>query len=167
MIWSYHHILMDGWGLGQIYNNLFEIYGGLQKGESVRLEPAVPYANYIKWLDRQDTDEGLNYWKKYLEGYNRQAHLPVFNPWRIGNKYELEEFVKNRGKIPGNPPYGVSSNMGNITTTIQQYKRRGFWYSCIGKTSWNRRNRKYDRVVYQYCSSENKNRTGSKFLPGT
>lgn len=35
MIWSHHHILMDGWCFGIIINELFSVYAGLKTGVQI------------------------------------------------------------------------------------------------------------------------------------
>jgi NRPS condensation-like uncharacterized protein len=91
LAWSFHHILMDGWCLGIIYKELIYIYQSLKQGKPVRLEPVFPYANYIKWLEKQDRNQGLQYWGKYLEGYDGQAGLPKL-PNQPSQTYYLEEY---------------------------------------------------------------------------
>ncbi len=76
LLWSSHHITMDGWSSGIFIKELLQVYCSLKKGESIRFAPAIPFRNYVKWLEKQDEDEGLNYWKRYLEGYEQQATLP-------------------------------------------------------------------------------------------
>jgi len=76
LLWSFHHILMDGWCLGIIFNDFMRIYGFLQEGKPLPLEPAPPYINYIKWINRQDKEADLRYWREYLEGYNQKQGLP-------------------------------------------------------------------------------------------
>jgi amino acid adenylation domain-containing protein/non-ribosomal peptide synthase protein (TIGR01720 family) len=79
LIWSHHHILMDGWCTGIFFKELFIIYRSLLDSHPIRLEPAVPYRHYIQWLEKRDKEEGLQYWERYLEGYDRQAGLPPLN----------------------------------------------------------------------------------------
>lgn len=74
LIWSFHHIVMDGWCLGVIFKELILFYMSYQHGEPIQLKPVTPYKNYIKWLERQDMTEGVRYWKNYLKGYENK-HL--------------------------------------------------------------------------------------------
>ncbi|MDR0268640.1 non-ribosomal peptide synthetase [Paenibacillus sp.] len=78
LIWSYHHIIMDGWCLKTIVQELFEVYGALSKGEAVELDEAPPFASYIQWLDRQNRDEARNYWADYLQGHDSTIELSSF-----------------------------------------------------------------------------------------
>lgn len=92
LLWSFHHIILDGWCVGIILNDLFQVYRSLQHGLPVAETPAVPYANYINWLLKQDREEGPKYWQNYLAGYEPPSTLP-----RIGETakdrrpYRLEE----------------------------------------------------------------------------
>lgn len=75
-IWSHHHILMDGWGLGIVINRLFQIYEALKHNKTLPQEAAYPFSDYIKWLEKQDKEEALAYWQTYLNGYEQSVHLP-------------------------------------------------------------------------------------------
>ncbi|MCU0287656.1 MAG: amino acid adenylation domain-containing protein, partial [Acidobacteria bacterium] len=93
LVWSFHHILMDGWCLGIIYKELLQIYRLLADGKPVKLPPVTPYINYIHWLQRQDKAEGLSYWKNYLEGYDSRAGLPgKGTPKTSGEEYRPVEY---------------------------------------------------------------------------
>jgi tyrocidine synthetase-3 len=94
MLWSFHHILMDGWCLGIVFKDLLQIYQGLKEGKTLELPAVTPYREYIKWLKTQDKGKALDYWRCYLEGYEQQAGLPGdHNPGRRDRTkgYRLEE----------------------------------------------------------------------------
>lgn len=77
LIWSHHHILMDGWCGSILLSEFFSIYYRLMEGDRVRLPKIYPYSRYIAWLDRVDKPSSLLYWKKYLNGYSNPVGLPV------------------------------------------------------------------------------------------
>ncbi|MDQ0175265.1 non-ribosomal peptide synthetase [Bacillus chungangensis] len=68
-LWSFHHILMDGWCIGILIRELYSFYRSSMEKEQVQLEATVPYNYYINWLERQDKSEALVYWDKYMRGY--------------------------------------------------------------------------------------------------
>ncbi|MGB7605430.1 MAG: condensation domain-containing protein, partial [Lutisporaceae bacterium] len=76
IIWSYHHIIMDGWCLGIIIGDFFKAYSLLKKGKEISISNNYPYSDYIKWLKRQNKEEALAYWKDYLQDYEQQASVP-------------------------------------------------------------------------------------------
>ncbi|WP_433397365.1 amino acid adenylation domain-containing protein [Streptomyces sp. CA-146814] len=61
-----HHILMDGWSLPLILGDLFRIYG--DGGTADRLEPTVPFQDYLGWVGEQDRDQAERAWRGVLSG---------------------------------------------------------------------------------------------------
>ncbi|MCP4150001.1 MAG: AMP-binding protein, partial [bacterium] len=78
IIWSFYHIIMDGWCLGIIFKELLHCYRHLTEGKPlpVQMQPVTPYRKYIRWLAEQDSEDGLEFWQNYLEGYEQTATLP-------------------------------------------------------------------------------------------
>jgi amino acid adenylation domain-containing protein len=76
LIWSSHHIIMDGWCEGILFNDLTRIYDSLKNGTPLQLNPVTPYSKYIQWLEKQDKQQGLDFWRNYLQGYEKPAPLP-------------------------------------------------------------------------------------------
>ena len=76
VIWSTHHIVLDGWSNGIVLNDFFEFYGLLVHGQPVPKVPIAQFDQYLKWIGDQDREEGLAYWQKYLGGYAEQATMP-------------------------------------------------------------------------------------------
>jgi amino acid adenylation domain-containing protein len=75
LLWTHHYILMDGWSLGLLFNQLLALLEQLNTGQNVTLNKTTPYGNYIHWLNRQDKTEALNYWQKYLHAYDPPQYL--------------------------------------------------------------------------------------------
>ena len=92
LLWSSHHITMDGWSSGIFIKELLQVYCALKKGDSTRFAPAIPFRNYIRWLEKQDRDEGLKYWKRYLEEYDQQAALPKWGKPEEDGSHQAAEY---------------------------------------------------------------------------
>jgi nocardicin nonribosomal peptide synthetase NocB len=72
LLWSHHHILLDGWCLSLIWGNMFAAYEQLKATGRVSLPPSRPYRDYIEWLQRQDVrSESESFWREYLAGFSR------------------------------------------------------------------------------------------------
>ncbi len=93
MIWSFHHIIMDGWCLGIIIKETIETYYSLVKGEAAILPASEPYSRYIKWLSKQDREVALKFWGKYLSGYFEKAELPFTKGYSGISEYRHEEII--------------------------------------------------------------------------
>ncbi|MCP4152864.1 MAG: non-ribosomal peptide synthetase, partial [bacterium] len=89
ILWSFYHIIMDGWCLGIIFKDLLQIYRSLKEATPLRLGQVTAYGNYIQWLEKQDSGEALEYWREYLAGYEQIAGLPGAK--RSDLTYQLNE----------------------------------------------------------------------------
>lgn len=72
-VWTYHHILFDGWCLGIVMQEMFQIYDALLQNKPHTLPPTKQYKVYIKWLESQDKTKSLRYWSNYLSGFTGQT----------------------------------------------------------------------------------------------
>lgn len=95
-IWSYHHILLDGWCFGLVVQELFAIYHALLHDVPYKLAPVKPYKEYIKWLEKQDKQASLQYWQQSLAGFDGQS---TFKEQRKQtNEHELGEIEWSMSK---------------------------------------------------------------------
>ncbi|HKV40996.1 MAG TPA: amino acid adenylation domain-containing protein [Blastocatellia bacterium] len=76
-IWSFHHLLIDGWSVGIIAQELFALYSAAVNGTAPTLEYRGPYAGYISWLGTRDDGESEIFWTRYLEGLDSPTRLPM------------------------------------------------------------------------------------------
>lgn len=92
-VWSFHHIVMDGWCLSLINKEVFESYAALQEGRVPELAPAVPYSRFIEWLEAQDRKAATDYWSSYLSGYEQQTALPAVKSGRKSGGNTASDWV--------------------------------------------------------------------------
>ena len=76
MIWSHHHIVMDGWCIGIIVNEFRKIYWKITAGHEISLSPPTRYSQYIEWLEDRQKETSAKYWSQYLESYSSLATIP-------------------------------------------------------------------------------------------
>lgn len=76
LIWSFHHILMDGWCLPLITKEVFETYYAILDRRSPERKTVTRYSRYIEWLEDQNHKNASAYWQTYLNGYEGQTVLP-------------------------------------------------------------------------------------------
>ncbi|HEY6324431.1 MAG TPA: amino acid adenylation domain-containing protein, partial [Thermoanaerobaculia bacterium] len=75
-IFSFHHLLMDGWSLQVLTREVLRFYDDLQAGRETRLEPAVQYRDFVAWLRRQDRAPMEAFWRRALDGFAAATRLP-------------------------------------------------------------------------------------------
>ncbi len=67
-IWSFHHLLLDGWSYVLILNEVLALYDAFIRGNDLQLDPVTPYREYIAWLQRQDLYKAEIFWREKLNG---------------------------------------------------------------------------------------------------
>ncbi|NOQ25416.1 MAG: amino acid adenylation domain-containing protein, partial [Bacteroidales bacterium] len=129
LIWSNHHILMDGWCLSIINNDFFEIYNSLLNNRTLKLNSVTPFKEYVKWLDGIDKNTSLEYWKEYLSGYEEQASLP--NLSKKGKEFvQQKEHLQLSKEVSAKFQKIASEN--NVTANIIL---QSVWAIVLGKYS--------------------------------
>jgi len=53
-IWTHHHLLLDGWSISLLLEEVFDDYERLCRGIDSEPSCGRPYRDYIAWLGRQD-----------------------------------------------------------------------------------------------------------------
>ena len=93
VLWSFHHIVIDGWCLNILQREFVQIYTALIRDQVSDLPPVFPYGNYLRWLESQDREDARRYWREYLSGYQGLAGIPRIS--RSGNDegYALQELM--------------------------------------------------------------------------
>ncbi|HEX2091764.1 MAG TPA: amino acid adenylation domain-containing protein, partial [Longimicrobiaceae bacterium] len=77
VVWSYHHLLLDGWSASLCLRDVLTAYGALCEGQEPALEPVHPFGAYLGWLRRQDPTEAERFWRGALAGFPAATPVPV------------------------------------------------------------------------------------------
>ncbi len=81
----YHHIIIDGWSISIIYQELSALYKAYLVGEVAPLANLpLQYADYVlwqqQWLQGPLLQEQSDYWQRQLKGAPVQLNLPTDRP---------------------------------------------------------------------------------------
>jgi len=68
-VWSFHHILLDGWSTPQLLKEVFAFYEANRRGEILKPEPTRPFRDYIAWIQQGEGRAPKNFWREYLKGF--------------------------------------------------------------------------------------------------
>ena len=69
MIWTFHLILLDGWSMPIVLQELLANYEVLSKGEPLENKPEDKYEDYINYINGKDAYASQKFWKEYLKGF--------------------------------------------------------------------------------------------------
>ena len=76
-IWSHHHVLLDGWSIPVVFQEVLQLYESRQTPDSSVLPKPRPYRDYIAWLQRQDKKEAERFWRETFRGLSVPARLKL------------------------------------------------------------------------------------------
>lgn len=86
-VWSFHHLLMDGWCGALLVRDMLRHYSG----NDIVPEPP-PYRHYIDWRAEQDWTDAEAYWRRTLAGIESPSQLGIDRPLAdSGGILELRE----------------------------------------------------------------------------
>ncbi|MEM1319017.1 MAG: amino acid adenylation domain-containing protein [Bacteroidota bacterium] len=86
VLWTHHHILLDGWSMPLLMNELLTAYGALIKGEELTERKEDRYEDFIQYLLAQDRFAEQQFWQDYLQGFEQPSLLPFINDSQKRNK---------------------------------------------------------------------------------
>lgn len=77
IIWSFHHILFEGWSASLIHKDFLLFYEALRQGQAAQLPAPRPFRDYVIWLQQKDRTEAASYWRAALAGLTAPTPLGV------------------------------------------------------------------------------------------
>ncbi len=75
LLWSYHHVLIDGWSMPLLIEEVLKTYHALQCGYSPNMTQDYAYRDYISWLQNQNMAAAERYWREQLAGFEAASVL--------------------------------------------------------------------------------------------
>ncbi|WP_052707349.1 non-ribosomal peptide synthetase [Streptomyces rubellomurinus] len=80
LVLTNHHILLDGWSVPLLVQELFALYA--RRGDGSGLPPVPPYRDYLEWLSGQDRGEAERAWTVALEDVTEPTRIAPYVPGR-------------------------------------------------------------------------------------
>ncbi|WP_052422677.1 non-ribosomal peptide synthetase [Nonomuraea candida] len=80
ILWSSHHILLDGWSFADVLSEVFAEHAGLTGGPASAPKARRPYRDYLRWLSEQDESAAAEYWTRTMAGFTAPTPLPYDRP---------------------------------------------------------------------------------------
>ena len=77
LLWTSHHMILDGWSLAQVLTDVFAEYAALTTGAPGRPRARRPFGEYVRWLAGQDAEAAREHWRAVLDGFADPTPLPA------------------------------------------------------------------------------------------
>jgi amino acid adenylation domain-containing protein/non-ribosomal peptide synthase protein (TIGR01720 family) len=94
VVWTFHHIVLDGWSTSQLLADVFAQYAALTRGDDTGLAARPAFRDYVEWLGRQDAGAARDYWRGALAGFRAPTRLPVDRTPAPGHRAHAAERVR-------------------------------------------------------------------------
>ncbi|WP_326606482.1 non-ribosomal peptide synthetase [Streptomyces sp. NBC_01800] len=82
LVWTDHHILLDGWSSSLLMVELVRAYTELAQGLEPFADeaPAVSYGTFVRWLQERPDGRARDFWREQLDGFVSPTPLPFDAP---------------------------------------------------------------------------------------
>ncbi|WP_416466970.1 amino acid adenylation domain-containing protein [Pseudomonas sp. LFS044] len=110
LIWTSHHLLMDGWSASRLIADVLASYAGQAlEAQTCR------YRDYIDWLQRQDLQAAQRFWEEKLDGEGAATlladalpqpaaplpgHAALYLKWDQARTQALQDFAQRQRITP-------------------------------------------------------------------
>jgi non-ribosomal peptide synthase protein (TIGR01720 family) len=122
LVWSWHHLLLDGWSVSLLMREVLSLYQTLVAGREAGAGRAPLYRDYIAWLRDQDMAAAETYWRSKLAG---RATTTLANKVADANGHEVK-YAAHHSKLST-----------DATRALQQLARQNkLTLSTIVQSAW-------------------------------
>ena len=80
LLWSSHHLVMDRWCIGIIFEDLITAYDAFCEQKTPPASKKAPFKRYIGWLHTQNDNASQEFWKQQLTGLKTETRLCERSP---------------------------------------------------------------------------------------
>ncbi|MBC3372512.1 amino acid adenylation domain-containing protein [Pseudomonas sp. SWRI92] len=78
LVWTHHHLLLDGWSVGSLLADWRDLYRAARRGQHAALEAVRPFQDYVAYLsERPAADE---FWRSRLADFANTTRVPESDP---------------------------------------------------------------------------------------
>jgi amino acid adenylation domain-containing protein len=131
LVWTLHHILMDGRACVIVLNEVEQCYDDLLNGIQLERSPGLPYKPYTEWVKQLDLSDANDFWREKLQGLTAPTPLP-------GEPDALPKDTSIHGEVEIELSEEVTSRLRNVA---RQYNVTlntvvmGSWAILLGRFS--------------------------------
>jgi len=134
-IFTFHHILIDGWSVPLILQEVFKFYEVFNTGKDLDLlfEPTRPYKDYITWLKQQDLSQAEIFWCNQLQGFISPTPLGIkAEPVSFDN--QEEHYGQQKAILSASITVALQSKVRQYSLTLNTLVQ-GVWALLLSRYS--------------------------------
>ncbi|MEU8654864.1 amino acid adenylation domain-containing protein, partial [Streptomyces sp. NPDC048737] len=128
VLWSFHHLLLDGWSAQLVQQEFYARYRWAGKGTPGGSSPAVPYSRYLDWLAERSQAEAEEFWRHRLNGFTTPTALGIDRETGLTGFGDTEFTVDS--ELSGRLGEFAKANRLTVNTVLQ-----GLWALLLSRYS--------------------------------
>ena len=121
LVWTQHHLILDGWSLSLVFRDVLEAYA---RGGALQLAQGRRFGEYVAWLERQDRTRAERFWREALAGFGVPTPLPAARP------------AGDAGGEPGDGMVRLRLSAERTGALQEQARRWGLTMSTVVQGAW-------------------------------
>ena len=162
LVWSAHHILLDGWCTPLILEQVFTDYAATRGFGAGIVESARPFLDYIAWLNGRDREKEAAFWRSQLSGFSQptsplverrdgrgQGHDRTDLFLGLQESSRLKSYARNHRMTLNTLCQGV---WGRASGSVQWFRRCRIWLCRLRPAHVSGRGRHHHWSLYQYLT---------------
>ena len=133
LVWSIHHVVIDGWCLSLLLHEVLDIYEAIRRGSEPRPRPSRPFRDYVAWLQHRDEKRAESYWRQALSGMTVPTPLGLeglASNGRSSREYSSERHVRLPAAVTTALQAVARSHQLTLSTLVQ-----GAWSLLLSRYS--------------------------------
>ena len=127
VVWSTHHVLLDGWSTGQVFAEVVARHAAISRGLPAAVPARRPFRDYLRWLAEQDTAAADTYWRGVLAGFDEPVAIPYDRPPTQAHRTESSATVST--ELVADPLRAAAQRAGLTVNTLVQ----GAWALLLSR----------------------------------
>ena len=128
LVLTNHHILMDGWSMPVLVQELLTLYARARAMTAGALPRVTPYRDYLAWIAAQDRDAAIAAWREALAGLDEATRLAAQDAGRAPVGARADHAGAERGADRG-ADAGRRARQGLTLNTLIQ----AAWAILLGR----------------------------------
>ena len=132
LVFSHHHLLLDGWSEPLIVGEVLGCYESLRGGARLELAPPRPYRDFIAWLRRQDLAAAERYWRSSLAGFKAPNRVSAEPAMAGGEAYGEQETALDEAAAAALAAFARQHHL-TLNTVLQ-----GAWLQVLAEQTGDR-----------------------------
>ncbi|NQD93389.1 amino acid adenylation domain-containing protein, partial [Pseudomonas sp. CrR25] len=78
LLWTHHHLLLDGWSVGSLLADWRDLYRAARRGQHLALEAVRPFQDYVAYLGERPSADA--FWHSRLADFANTTRVPESDP---------------------------------------------------------------------------------------